>query len=240
MLILAALLIGVSKAGFGGGTGFLVGPLLVLVFPAKECVGLMLPLLLVCDAMCLIPYWRQWDTMNVLILLPGAALGVVLGTLLLDAVSNTMLARGMGLFAIGFALLQAYREWHAHAATILTPDWWPGSLVGASTGFVSTVSHMGGVITVMYLLPQRLENARFVGTTTAIYFLLNTLKVPAYWQIGVLDVSLIWRDVPLIPVVILGTALGVYLNRRISSTLFSRVILVTVLLTGVHLLLTYG
>jgi uncharacterized membrane protein YfcA len=109
--------------------------------------------------------------------------------------------------------------------------------VGLGTGFVSTLSHVGGVLTTMYLLPQRLTNERFVGTTTAVYFLINLCKIPAYLRLGVLNADIFLRDLPLFPLVLLGTAGGVYLNRRVPGAWFSRVVLGVVLVTGVALLI---
>jgi uncharacterized membrane protein YfcA len=238
ILGLVALMIGVSKAGFGGGTGLLVGPLLVMVFPsAKESVGLMLPLLAFCDLAALYPYWRKWDTRNVLVLMPGALLGVFLGDRALDHMSDYLLRKTIGGFAVAFALLQIYRDWILRREKPLIPGWRLGSLVGVGTGFVSTLSHVGGTLTTMYLIPQRLESDRFVGTTTVIYLLVNLAKIPVFIHHDMLTSDMLAKDFPLFPLALLGTALGVYLNRRVPGKWFSRVVLVIVLVTGVHLLI---
>lgn len=237
ILSAVALLIGVSKAGFGGGTGILVGPLLVLVFPsAKESVGLMLPMLAFCDVAALYPYWRKWDNRNVLVLMPGALVGVALGALALNDMSDYLLKKIIGGVAIAFALLQVYRDWIVRSEKPLTPGWRLGSLVGLGTGFVSTLSHVGGTLTTMYLIPQRLDAERFVGTTTAVYLLVNLAKIPVFVYHGMLTIDMLVTDAPLIPILLLGIALGVYLNRRVPSAWFSRVVLVVVLVTGIQLL----
>lgn len=236
-LSFSALLIGVSKAGFGGGTGLLIGPLLTLLFPAKESMGLMLPLLFACDLASLYPYWRKWETCNVVYITPGALLGIVAGTFALGSVSDVLLARLIGVMAICFAVLQVYRQRFHASAEALQPRFWHGLLIGLATGFVSTLSHVGGVITTMYLIPQRLDNEQFVGTTTIIYFLINLCKLPGYVMLDMIDADVIRRDLWLFPIVFLGTGLGVYLNRRIPGTWFARVILAMVLVTGLTLLL---
>lgn len=237
ILVLVALLIGISKAGFGGGTAILVGPLLLILYPAKESVALMLPLLFACDVASLYPYWRKWDEFNVLTILPGAAVGIFLGSFALGSISDAFLAKTIGGLAIAFAVLQVYRDWIVRTEKPLAPSLGFGVVVGLGTGFVSTLSHVGGILTTMYLLPQRLENERFVGTTTALYFLINILKIPAYLQLEVLTLDVLLRDLPLFPIVFVGTALGVYLNRRVPGRWFMRVVLVFVLITGIHLLL---
>jgi uncharacterized membrane protein YfcA len=236
VLCLVALLIGVSKAGFGGGTGILVGPLLILFFPAKDSIGMMLPMLFACDVISLFPYWRKWDTRNVLMLLPGAIVGVVLGSLALNHMDDYWLTKTIGGLAVGFALLQVYRDWIVKTATALTPRWWLAIPVGFGTGFVSTLSHVGGILTTMYLIPQKMDAERFVGTTTALYFLVNLIKIPPYIYLDVLKPEGFIRDLPLFPIVLVGTLLGVWLNRRVPGQWFSRMVLVFVLLTGIWLL----
>jgi uncharacterized membrane protein YfcA len=236
ILSLVALLIGVSKAGFGGGTGILVGPFLALLFPAKESVALMLPLLFACDIASLYPYWGKWDDRNVLVIMPGALLGIVLGGFALGKMSDEILKKTIGGLAIAFALLQIYRDWIVRSDKALVPNWWHGSAIGLGTGFVSTLSHVGGALTTMYLLPQKLDNERFVGTTTALYFLINVAKIPVYMSQDMLTTEVFTKDLPLFPVIFLGTALGVWLNRRVPSKWFSRVVLMVVFITGFHLL----
>jgi len=236
LLNLSALLVGLTKAGFGGGSGLVVGPILLQVFPAKETIGMMLPLLFACDIASLFFYWRKWDTRNLIVLFPGAVVGIGIGYFLLDSVSDEHLKSSIGIAAIGFALFQIYRNLFGQSESRFQPRKWHGSIAGFITGSVSTLAHIGGTITTMYLLPQRLANRTFVATTTAFYFLINLCKIPVYFKLQVLDVSVLRRLLPLFPVLLLGTGLGVYLNRRVSSSAFSTIILLIVVLTGLKLL----
>ena len=47
--ILSALIVAVSKSGFGGGMGALSAPLLLLVLPPQEALAILLPIFLVTD-----------------------------------------------------------------------------------------------------------------------------------------------------------------------------------------------
>jgi uncharacterized membrane protein YfcA len=235
ILTSAALLIGVSKAGFGGATGMLITPLLALCFPAKEAVSLMLPLLFSCDILSVYFYWRQWDGRNVALLTPGAILGIVIGSFTLEMISDRLLAQMIGGISIGFAVLQMVRE--RRASEPFQPSTWLGFLAGLGTGFVSTLAHVGGILTTMYLLVQRLDSRRFVATTTAVYFLINLTKVGSFSLLGLLNVDVVLRDLPYFPAVFVGTVLGVYLNRRMSGAWFGRIVLGFVLITGLMLLL---
>ncbi len=236
-MTLAALLVGISKAGFGGGTGVLVMPLLTLLLDdPKESLGLMLPLLFACDLISLYFFWGQWDLRNLLVLTPGAALGVALGALALDAISSEMLSRTIGGIALVFALVQVGRDWFSPRQRDWQPPIWLGLLVGFGTGFVSTLAHVGGILTTIFLLAQRLDNRRFVGTTTVVYFLINLAKFPPYWIQGIINEEMLRRDLPLLPVIVVGTVLGVLLNQRVPGPWFARIVLVLVLITALMLL----
>jgi uncharacterized membrane protein YfcA len=232
---LAALLIGISKAGFGGGIGILTGPLLTLFFGPREAIGNMLPLLVLCDVLALYPYWRQWDWVNFTHLLPGGVLGIVAGTFALAVIDEVMLARLIGGLAVTFTLLQFARAYFKRDEP-LEPRFWPGFLLGLATGFVSTLSHVGGLLTSMYLLMQKMDGRRFVATTTLFYFWINLLKMPVYWQIGMIDENTLIADLPYVPVVIVGVVLGVALNRHVSDVWFGRIVHGSVLVIGVYLL----
>jgi uncharacterized membrane protein YfcA len=110
-------------------------------------------------------------------------------------------------------------------------------VAGFVTGTISTLAHIGGLVTTMYLLPQRMENRAFVGTTTAIYFLINTAKIGPYLSLGLLNRDVLVRDLYLIPSVAVGTVAGILLNRRVPSGSFTKVVLLFVLVTGIKLLM---
>jgi uncharacterized membrane protein YfcA len=231
----AALLIGISKAGFGGGMGILVGPMLTVFFGAKQSIGWMLPLLLLCDSVALFPYWRQWDGRNIRNLLPGGILGIAIGALALHRIDEHALTHLVGGLAIVFSVLQFARTW-LQSDKPIAPRFWHGFLLGLATGFVSTLSHVGGLLTSMYLLLQRMDNRRFVATTTLLYFWINLLKVPVFCQVGMIDRNTLERNIPYAPMVILGSYLGFVLNRRVSDVWFGWIVRVSVLAIGIYLL----
>jgi uncharacterized protein len=81
LAIPAFLITGISKGGFGSGLGSVAVPLLALVIPVPQAAAIMLPLLLAMDLFGLWGYRWKWDPVNMRIMLPGAAVGMVLGYL---------------------------------------------------------------------------------------------------------------------------------------------------------------
>ena len=89
----------------------------------------------------------------------------------------------------------------------------------------------------MYLLPQKLPNAVFVGTSTLLYFVSNASKVLPYWKMGLITEQGLRLGVSLLPSVAAGALLGVWLNKVLSPQAFSKLILLFVALTAVRLLM---
>lgn len=236
LLQICALLIGVSKAGFGGGLGALVPPLLAMVIPGPDVLGLMLPLLFGTDVVALFYYWRRWDARNVLLLVPSALTGIVLCTPLLLRLSDKQISKGIGAVAIGFAVYQLLRERKGKGAPDYVPTRPQGIAAGLTTGFLSTLSHQGGLVTTLYLLPQRLANDVFVATTTVVYFAINGAKLPVFVEGGLIRAELLRQDALLVPTLLLGIGLGIWLNQRTPGVWLRVVVLVGTILTGAKLL----
>ena len=150
---------------------------------------------------------------------------------------DRILAKMIGITAIGFALLQILRHQLMRRNKQFKTQLWQGILVGVATGFFSTVAHLGGVLTMMFLLVQQLENQVFVATAALIYFSINLFKIPVYLKLNVMNTKILLRILPFLPLIAVGTMLGVYLNRRTSAKMFSRIILTIVFLTGIRLIL---
>lgn len=110
--VVTAVLIGVSKAGFGGGPGVIATPLLSLVMPVPEAAALLLPILLLADVFAVRHYYDQVNRPNLRAVLPWALLGIALGALFFRQFSDQerVLELGIGLIALGFVLYQAVRS----------------------------------------------------------------------------------------------------------------------------------
>jgi uncharacterized membrane protein YfcA len=88
----------------------------------------------------------------------------------------------------------------------------------------------------MYLLPLRLDRRVFVGTCAVYFFLLNTSKLPAYWLSGQFESAELTLSLRFAPLVLLGALFGVWVNRRLSDQLFSRIVYVVTFFLGWYVL----
>lgn len=211
---------------------------------ARNVIGLMLLLLFSTDVISLRHYWKRWHRQSVTRLILGSVLGIVLASLILKDISDVHLKKMIGGIACLFAVLESLRPYwqpllgnsEQSTSTALQFKMWQGLLAGLLAGAFSTLAHMGGLVIVMYLLPQRLNNTAFVATTTVTYFSFNLIKIPFYYQLDLFSFEILVEAVALLPFIGLGVLTGISLNNRVSERLFSRIVLFFLFATGLHLL----
>lgn len=239
---LCVLLIGIDKAGFGGGIGTLATPLMTLVVPPRVAVGLILPLLCACDLVALWHYRKICHWRNLWLMLPGALAGVAVAALFIwifksqQQTLDRALQMTIGLISILFVAYMFGRDWLLAHLPSSRPSRWAGSLFGLTAGFTSTLAHAGGPPAIMYLLPQRLDRRLFVGTTVWFFAILNYAKLIPYARLGMLPSANLKISLILLPLVPVGIFLGDLFNRKVNQKLFVRLVLIILLLTGLQLL----
>jgi len=236
---LAVVLIGASKAGFGSGVGVVATPLVALALPVADAVALLLPLLLVGDLFAVRHYRRSYDRASLRLLLPSAAVGIVLGSLFFDLFSEQerVLKIGIGVISLLFVLYQVTGGALSRALGRRPPNRTLGVAFGAVAGFTSTVAHVGGPPLTMYLLAQNLSRRIFVGTSAWFFLIVNALKLIPFTILGLLVARNLLVVAILLPLVYLGIRLGLVLVRVVNERSFNLVVYALLTLTAVQLLL---
>src|SRR5262245_24521978 len=84
----AVILLGMDKAGFGGGIGFVATPLMALTIPVPDAAALLLPLLMVADLISLRHYYGEFDRKSIRVLMPGVVLGALAAGLVFNYFSQ--------------------------------------------------------------------------------------------------------------------------------------------------------
>lgn len=229
----ALLVYGISKGGFGGGLGILAVPLMSLTLSPTQVTGIVLPCLIVMDALSVWAYRKRFDPRNLLILLPSAPLGNLMGYLTFSSFNDRLLGLMIGMVAVVFALHTWLRG--GSDAPPAPRSFWKGTLWGTVSGFTGFISHAGGPPLSVYLLPQKLEKSIYAGTATMYFALLNLIKVPSFYLLGQLGSGNLLTAAALSPLAPLGVYLGVWLHGKIDAVWFFRVMYGLVFVSGVAL-----
>ena len=189
--VLAMIIFGISKAGFGGGIGVIATPLVSLTIPVTDAVALLLPLLIITDVFSISHYRMHFHRRSIKLLLPGALLGVAIGGLFLSFFrgNERVLQIAIGVVALWFVLFQTLRAIILGMLEKRRPRVSKGVLMGALSGFTSTVAHAGGPPFTMYLLPQKFPRDLYVGTAVIFFAVVNLVKLIPYHALGFLRVG---------------------------------------------------
>src|SRR2546423_6003399 len=240
IVILAIFLIGLTKSGFGSGAGLMIGDMAAFAmspipkYGTGAALGLVLPLLMAGDIIAIWQYRRLLSMKIVRRLLPGTIIGVVLGSLLLrwfvrqqKEVAEALVNIDIGFESVFLVLLHFYRVWRASGnLPPYVPRIWRSFLVGTFAGISSTIAHAAGPIISLHLLPQRLERGMFVGTCALYFFLMNALKMPFYYKVGLFEKIPASMALSFMPLVIVGALFGYWVNRRINDRIFTNIVYV--------------
>jgi uncharacterized membrane protein YfcA len=232
---LAAFLIGLSKGGLGGMLGALITPMLALVIPIDQTIGLMLPILILADVFAVSAHWGRWNRRLVLLLLPGAVLGVTIGTYVLTNVSVLALRRGLGIIVLIFLLYRLFEQHLLDWLHFETRDW-HGLIAGTVAGFTSSLAHSGGPPVAIYLLMQDLAPRVFVASSALFFTTLNWIKVPYYIYADLFDFDRLLGMIWLAPLLPLGVWIGRRYVERVNKRIFERILLVLLTISAVLLL----
>ena len=240
----AVLLTGISKGGFAGGFGLLAVPLMALAISPVQAAGIMLPILIAMDAIGVFAYRRRFDLPNLRALVPGAAVGILIGTLTFGMVSDDAVRIVVGSIALVFAVFSlwprspvpAVKDVPAEAASgrSLTTNL-GGPVWGTVAGFTSFVAHAGGPPFQVHVLPQRLDKTDYVGTSVMFFALINLIKLPPYALLGQLQPGNLLVALALLPLAPIGMGLGIWLHKLVPERPFYIVCYVSVFLIGLKL-----
>ncbi len=235
MAALVALLIGFSKGGLGGTLGALATPLMALVMPADQVIGLVLPILMVADVFAVASLWKRWDWRLIVLMLPGAVIGVTIGTYFITNAPTATLKLALGIIVLLFALYKIFETRLFNQLTYEAKDW-HGVFAGTVAGFSSALAHTGGPPISIYLLMRRVPTHAFNATSALFFAIINWVKVPYYIYAQLFDIqqmrSLIW----LLPLLPLGVWGGKWAADKVSREVFERVIVVLLVVTALLLI----
>lgn len=232
--VLAVFLVGLSKSGLVVGLGVIGVPLLSLVMPARDAAGMMLPLLLVMDAIAVYTYRRDVDWKLFWLLVPGAFAGMGMAWALSAVVSEAAVRLIIGLVALLF-VLDGWLPLRKKLEGLPPSRPW-GTFWGGLSGFTSFISHTGGPPVQIYLMPFRLPPTLYAGTVAVYFAVINAAKLLPYYTLGQLSVANVQLSFMLLPVAALGVMLGIYLVRRISAGLFYHIAYVVIFLLSLKLI----
>jgi uncharacterized protein len=232
MAIPAVTFLGLSKGGFSA-VGMLATPLLALYLPPLKAAAILLPILMVQDALSVWNYRKEWSAWNLKVLMPGAVIGILIAWVVAAYVSDNFVRILVGLIGVAFVLNAFFspKTTGEKRPTILKGLFW-----GTVSGFTSTMSQAGGPPFHVFTLPQRMPKMVLVGTTTIFFAFCNALKVIPYFALGTFSTDGLATSAMLLPVAVATNFLGIWLVRITPTEVFYKIAYVLVAVISTALL----
>lgn len=230
-----AFCMGFSKTGFPGLA--LVNVLLMAeLFGAKQSVGIILPLLIVCDV-TVFPMFRKYATWKEVIpLLVPIFFGLIAGYLVLGRIDNDMARPAIGaiiLVMVGLQLLRIYKkEFLSNLPDSSVFRWGSGLTIGVST----MMANAAGPAYSIYALIHKLPKNEFLGIGARCFLLVNIIKVPFMADMNIINSESLRTDLVLLPGVFAGIFVGRNVIQKIPQELFEIFLYIFSIIAGARLL----
>ena len=237
LAVLAAIGIGMAKAGFAG-FGMLAILVMARVLPPRESTGAILPMLVLADVFAISIYHQHARGRFVVKMIPPALVGVICGWLLMPHIPAQSFGPFIGwltLALIGLVLVQKYAPKLMNLAVEHPGIAWP---FGWLAGLTTMLANAAGPVMTIYLLACRLPKFEFVGTAAWFFFAINLLKVPFSASLGLINSASLMFNLLLAPGVIAGIFSGRWLLGKINQAVFEWLMIVFSLLGALRLVIS--
>lgn len=236
LALVAALCIGLSKAGFSGISMVSVF-LLADIYGAKASVGLALPLLIAADLMAYPAFIKHGSWRPVWRLLAPTLVGLLIGWWMLGVATDDTVRRVIGGCILLMVVLQACRR--------LKPQWFLGLAESGSFGFgagllggwATMLANAAGPVIQLYLLARKLPKMELIGIAVRFFLLVNLLKIPLNAQLALITSESLLENAKLLPGVVVGLLGGRWLVHRVPQAAFEWMIVLFSVIAGLRLLL---
>jgi uncharacterized protein len=234
MAIIATFMGGASKGGLPM-VGILSVPILSMAISPVAAAGLLLPLYILSDIYGLWLYRHAYNLRVILIVLPAAIVGILIGWATAHVTNPDIVKLIIGVIGLSYfvdLLLKSRRgDVAARPADIPRGLFW-----GTLAGFTSFVSHAGGPPYQMYALPQKMDKMTFAGTSTILFAIINCLKVPPYWFLGQINLDSLETCLYLAPIALFGAWAGYHFTKILPEKLFFRFVEGALIVVSVKLI----
>jgi uncharacterized protein len=235
LFLVAALIIGMSKAGLAG-FGLAVVPVMALIFGAKQSTGVILPMLIAADIMAVIYYHRSAVWKYIIRILPWAAAGVIIALITGKMVNNDQFRVVMLTVVWIMLLLMILNDIRRKRGSEMPQGPLISSLLGLAGGFATMIGNSAGPVFTLYFLAMRLPKKEFIGTGAWLYLIINMSKFPLQ---AVVWKNITWNflllDLISIPFIALGIFIGIHIVKLFPEKVYRYFVIGTTMVTSVLL-----
>jgi uncharacterized protein len=229
LILLAAFIIGLSKAGLKG-IDMMNVTIMAIVFGGKASTGVVLPLLCVADIWAVIYYNRHAQWPHFWRLIPWMMVGVLVGVYVGKDLNEVFFRKIMAVIIILTVVIMIILE--IRKTAVIPANKFFVLTMGLVSGFTTMLGNLAGAFSNIYFLAMRIPKNDFIGTAAWVFLVINLFKLPFqvfYWKN--ITVPTLQTDLMLLPALILGFWAGIKIVARIKDESY-RLVVIALTLAG--------
>ena len=231
LILLAAFIIGLSKAGLKG-IDMMNVTIMAIVFGGKASTGVVLPLLCAADIMAVLYYHRhaQWTHFWKLIpwMVVGILIGVFVGKDLNEGIFRKIMAVIIVLTVVIMIVLEFRKTMPIPSNKLFVAN------MGLIAGFTTMLGNLAGAFSNIYFLAMRMPKNDFIGTAAWVFLVINLFKLPFqifYWKN--ITTNTLYTDLLLLPALIIGFVLGLKIVSTIKDDNYRKIVIALTLVGAI-------
>ena len=235
LLIVAGIILIASMVKGLTGFGFALTslPLLSLFLAPKTAVPLITMCSVFLDGYTLYEAREHVQYREIVTLVVSGITGMILGTYFLVSLDSQIIRLVIGVVTVLFtvASLMGVKREISNTRLASIP-------VGLASGILGGSMSISGPPIVLFFNNQNVEKKVFRANLIAYFFCLYFATVPAYFIGNLITLELLQSSAVMVPVMFIGATMGIMLSRKLDETVFKRITLLLILVTGVMAILT--
>jgi len=231
LILLAAFIIGLSKAGLKG-IDMMNVTIMAIVFGGKASTGIVLPLLCTADILAVYFYNRHAQWKHFWKLVPWMAIGILIGVFvgkdLNEAIFRKLMAVIIVFTVVIMITLEIRKSQSIPSNKLFVVN------MGLTAGFTTMLGNLAGAFSSIYFLAMRIPKNDFIGTAAWVFLVINLFKLPFqvfYWK-NITAVTL-QTDLVLLPALFAGFWAGLKIVAKIKDDNYRKIVIVLTLLGAI-------
>ena len=233
----AIVLYGIAKSGLGGSMTLISIPLMTIVMPLNQALGIILPILIFSDFIAVYKYRKEYELETLKLMVPFAAVGILIASFTFTYFSEELLKFIIGL--MGFILSRHYFFFKKNKEAMSQKNFLKGGICSTIAGFTSFCVHAGGTPVSIYMLPLRMKKEIYVGTRIIFFTFVNLIKLPLYINLSMMNFETFKQSLILFPVALIGILIGYQLLKIIEEKLFYNILYALIFVTSSKLIFDF-
>ncbi|MEI8097920.1 MAG: sulfite exporter TauE/SafE family protein [Sediminibacterium sp.] len=231
LILLAAFIIGLSKAGLKG-IDMMNVTIMAIVFGGKASTGVVLPLLCAADIMAVLYYHRHAQWVHFWKLIPWMVLGILVGVFVGKDLNEGIFRKIMAVIIVLTVVIMIVLEFRK-TMPIPSNKLFVANM-GLIAGFTTMLGNLAGAFSNIYFLAMRMPKNDFIGTAAWVFLVINLFKLPFqifYWKN--ITTNTLYTDLLLLPALIIGFVLGLKIVSKIKDDNYRKIVIALTLVGAI-------